>query len=239
MAREISVLITRPQPDADALAQRLSRMGYAPIVAPMTRLEREEREDVSALENRGGAVFTSANGVRSIAEDIPRTVLTGLPNRFVAYCVGARTATAADEAGFANVISADGDASDLIALLRRCEAKRLALFRGEAVAVDLQAALPEIDFEDHVLYRARPVEEMPAALRTQHSVDVALFLSERAAAGFAALARDRNWSQPVALCLSARIAEPLTSLKFRQVDVASRPGLSDLLALLPPLSKAS
>src|ERR1043166_6763943 len=101
------IVITRPQPAAERTAAALRARGHEVLVAPLMRIE-SIPADLSG--NWAGIVMTSANAPGAI--DRIETLLA-LP----LYAVGERSAQAAREAGFKNVISADGAAADLVKVL--------------------------------------------------------------------------------------------------------------------------
>lgn len=240
MGRAVTLLVTRPQPEADRLAARLRAAGYEALVAPMMRIERAGRAVPADIQDADGVVFTSVNGVRAFAEDL---TAPSVP----AYCVGARTAEAARAAGFETARSADGDAGDLIGLIRNLESapRRLTLYRGAVAAVDLVEALPGIEFLDRVLYRTVAAERFPKSVETalrDGLVDGVLLLSADTARAFASLARAAglDLSTLDAYCLSNRVASAIEGLGLRSVRVAARPDLDALLDLPPrPASTGS
>ena len=231
MPSAVTVLITRPQPDADTLAVQLQRAGYEPLIAPMTEIQRARKATTSDLDGVDGVVFTSVNAVRAVAED-------GLPvaSALTVFCVGDRTAEAARAAGFPNVVSASGDAGDLAAAISAAQPTRLAHFRGEAVATDLAAQLRPVQIVERVLYRAAPAAAFPdpaaAALRAGR-VDAVLFLSVEAAKAYERL-RDPAWPRPpLAVCISGRVAKEVAARWTTEIRVAAAPDLASSLAELP------
>jgi uroporphyrinogen-III synthase len=101
------VLVTRSEPGASETAQRLSAMGFQPVVEPLFDIEPIEGVALPAFD---ALAFTSANGVRVFAKLSPRRDVP-------VFCVGARTADEARGAGFGDVKSADGDVSALARLI--------------------------------------------------------------------------------------------------------------------------
>ena len=96
------VLVTRSEPGASETGDRLIAAGYLPIIEPVFVIEPIPVE----VPFFDALAFTSANGARQFATLSPR-------RDDPVFCVGARTAEAAREAGFKNVTSADGDADAL------------------------------------------------------------------------------------------------------------------------------
>src|SRR6266568_2381430 len=104
----MAVLVTRPDPDAEATAASLRGRGYEVLLAPMLRFEPVAfHDDMEALY--GAVIVTSANAVRGLEPHLKGHRLLELP----LFAVGEHTADAARRAGFTHVVSANGDAANL------------------------------------------------------------------------------------------------------------------------------
>jgi uroporphyrinogen-III synthase len=231
------LLITRPREDADALAEILRARGHVPVVAPVMEL-RTMAGPPLPLENVQAVIATSANGVRALRG---RTSKRDLP----LYAVGPQTAEAAREAGFAPVVSADGDSSALVELVagQADPAKGTLLHAaGAETAGRLRQALQAKGFtvETVVLYEAAPVASLPpeadSALRAGLADGVLLF-SPRSAKTFATLVSEAHLEGTIAsleaYCISAATAAALAPLTFARMAVAGEPNQSAMLALIP------
>ena len=103
--------MTRPEPAASRTGRRLAEMGYEPVLLPLARA-------VSLASSLPDAHFdavavTSANAFLHMEAATLRP-FTALP----LFAVGARTAHAARNAGFARVTEGGGDAGQLAATMR-------------------------------------------------------------------------------------------------------------------------
>ena len=232
-------LVTRPADEAERVAAALRTRGHEVVLAPLLRIETIEDADFG--QGPWAAVlFTSANAVRALTPH-RRDELTALP----VFAVGPRTAEAAQAAGFSTIISAEGNAADLV----RVTAERLGNIRtpllylaGNDRARDLARDLSaeNIRVETVVVYRALAATRLPAparqALQTR-SLDGILHYSRRSSAIFLDCAMaDGLTEQARALthyCLSARAAEPLMAAGVSNIRIASRPDDSALLELIP------
>jgi uroporphyrinogen-III synthase len=237
----VRLLVTRPVPDGERSAAMLRARGHEVVVAPVLRME-----IVAAAFGQGpfaALVITSGNAMRALASHPRRDELARLP----VFAVGARSAEAAREAGFSDVVSADGDVSDLVGLLVARFAGLgvpLLYLAGEDRAGDLAGALAAhgVSVETAVVYRAVPVEAFPTQLRAALAaapIDGVLHYSRRSAAAFLAGAAAAGLLQPALsaehFCLSAAVAIPLTQAGARSVRIASAPDEASLVALLSPL----
>lgn len=242
----MAVLVTRPLPDAEATADNLRNLGFAVVMAPMLSFEPfgfAEDSDVRF----GGIIATSANALRAVAPHLQGSRLLALP--FLA--VGERTAAAACAAGFANVLSAKGDAAalrDLVveaAKARKLKKKSPLLYlAGEEVSRDLAGELGERGFEviTHIAYRMVPAKNLPRKAFESFAagqIEAVLHYSRRSARAFVEAVRAGGVEiSALALpqcCLSAAVAEIVREAGAAQVTVAASP---DEIALFEALKRA-
>lgn len=233
------VLVTRPEPAAERTAAALLARGHDVWKLPLMQIEPLAAD----LAGKWGAVIiTSANAPAAIAADPAREALRKLP----LFAVGARSAEAARQAGFADVTSAGGDIRDLVQLLRgrKADAKAPLLYlAGEDRAADLIGGLAAhgITAEMRVVYRAVSAPFPPELVAALEAGDVqaVLHFSKRSAENYLAGARSAGISeQALAVrhyCLSAQVAAPLAAAGAKRVAVAPRPEEAALVEL-PPLS---
>jgi len=234
------LLVTRPDPDNARTAAALRSRGHEVTLAPVLRVEPEAAADFS-----GGPwaalLITSANAARAVAAHPRRDALLGIP----VLAVGRRSAEAAQAAGFAEVVSADGNADDLARLVAARAPSGanhpLLWLAGEDRAGDLAGALAPHAITVHtvVVYRAVAETTLPdevrAALETGR-LDGVLHYSRRSADAFDAIAMaagiDLKSLPTKHYCLSAQVAAPLTQIGVASIVVAARPDEAALLALL-------
>ncbi|MCK0208247.1 uroporphyrinogen-III synthase [Starkeya koreensis] len=229
------VLVTRPQPDAQATAARLAAAGHQSIVDPMLAVE--AIADARLPDGRFDAVvLTSVNGARLLGRRSEFEAIGALP----LYTVGHRTAAAADHSGPMHI--AGGNGAALVGLLRATlpRGARLLHVAGEERAVDLGAALAGdgIHTELFVIYRTVPARALAAATlaaAAAGAIDAAFHFSPRTAATLAARASAAGASAHFRhirhLCFSANVAAPLAAEGWR-TEVAAAPTEEALFALI-------
>lgn len=183
-------------------------------------------------------MFTSANGVAAFA------ALGGV-ERFAAlpvFAVGQATAAAAGAAGWRQVVSADGDAGDLAALIRR-EGTGLRLLApntrprllapgAEQPAADLPALTGDAAALTPLpVYRAEPTPDA-----APDDFDAVLVHSPRAARELAVRmspdAAGRSTGARIAVAISEAAAAPLTGPVFARIAIAPRPDEASLITTL-------
>lgn len=232
------VLVFRPLEDAERSAQSLRERGKDPVVAPLFQVlptgEKPPKGPFDAL------VLTSANAVPAL-EGLPKSWRGVLP----AFCVGTRTADAAEKLGF-TAHSARGGRAELLALIleQLPKGQKLLLVAGRDRHEDLPQQLGDAGHEVTIwtAYEAKAVDALPApaadALR-DGSADAALHYSARSAEIFFDLAGKAGLTEQAQalpqLALSVAIAAPLISAGSDTVLVAEHPEEAALFAALDQL----
>jgi uroporphyrinogen-III synthase len=229
------ILITRPIEDARPLADALEERGIAVLIEPLLEIRHLDDAEID-LTDVQALLFTSANGVRAFAALSPRRDLK-------VFTVGDGSADAARQAGFATVESAKGDIEALAALVvDRLKAEDGTLFHaaGTVTAGDLKTRLEGLGYQVRraQLYEAKIATALSTETRanlTLGGIDAVLLFSPRTAATFADLWRNAgspSLDRIQAICLSAAVAREIGSLGWAGVEIADRPDLPSMLALV-------
>ncbi len=218
------VWVTRAEPGAARTADRLTALGFEPVVVPLLTLAPLPGALNAAPEPEAVAVLalTSPNGVEAFAPLIPRF------RDHPVFAVGDATAEAARAAGFADVRSAAGDIHALARLIA-AEAPPGPLLAPGArePAGDLPALLP-----------GRPVQRLPvyAAFETHApapgAFDAVMLHSPRAARALATDLPRAASSGRLAVCISDAAAAPLRPFDFTQIRIAAAPDEPSMLSAL-------
>jgi uroporphyrinogen-III synthase len=235
----VRLLVTRPEPDGERTAALLRSRGHEVLVWPLLRIEPIADAELGTGP-WGAVVFTSANAVRAIAAHRRFGELAGLP----AHAVGARTRAAAVAAGFAPVMSADGDMDDLVRLIAaKPPGLPLLYVAGDARAGDLVGALQAhgLRVETMIAYRSVMVTELAPDVRAALAagrIDAVLHYSARTAAAFVAAVSAAGLGdlscQLKHLCLSAEVAAPLAAAGATSIEIAGEPNEHALLGRIGP-----
>jgi uroporphyrinogen-III synthase len=214
------IWVTRAQPGADRSAERLTALGFTPVVMPLLEIRRlDVQPDLTGVD---ALVFTSINGVSAYAALSP---IPGLP----VFTVGEATARAARDAGFTKIRSADGDVVALAALIRD-EAAGLSLLH-------LGAAEPAGDLAGLVGTAARvAAQPLYRAVETHASPpgawDLVLLHSPRAARALAASLPAGAATDRIAVAISPAAGAPLDGLGLAEIRLAATPDETGMLAAL-------
>ena len=230
----VKMLVTRPEPDAQATLARLDALGISAVAAPvMVR----QTLDASLPPPDGftAMVLTSANAVRALAE---RGVLEQYRHLPV-FAVGDRTARDASEAGFERVSSAAGALQDLVNAMTIARMRGPIFYpTGKHQSADLAKALAPLGVmvATAKVYDMVAIDALPAQILAELGGEIGAVLaySRRTAEIFATLAtslpRDKR-SRLAMLCLSETVAEPLLEARFSRISLADRPDEDAMMAL--------
>jgi uroporphyrinogen-III synthase len=234
----MKVWITRAEPGAGETAKRLIALGHEPLVAPLLVVRRlvEARPDLTDI---GALAFTSANGVRAFADLSDRRDLP-------VFAVGEATATAARQAGFADVDAGPRDVAALAAAI----AARPDAFQGAVLHAGAAEPAGDLAGPLHaagIAVRACPLYETVAAdapsaaeLDRMAQAQAVLLHSPKAARILASLSPEPlNLSGAHLLGLSPACLAPLADRPAAGRHSPSAPNDADLLALLAPLEPAA
>jgi uroporphyrinogen-III synthase len=238
-------IVTRPEADARAVAQRLESAGHEVVKAPLMAIAR--RPGVIPQRRYRAVLITSANGARALADHPDRQRLAGAE----AHAVGPASAAAMRAAGWTVVHQAQGDVAGLIAAVRAhlqpAEGPLLHV-SGETVTGDLEGALARSGFavDRVVLYAAEPARALPptaARALTTGWADAVLLYSPRTAEIWVRLTAAAGLGTAAAmlrhLCLSEAVAKRIrAAFPEAPVAIAARPE-EDAMAALALMTAAA
>jgi uroporphyrinogen-III synthase len=234
------LLVTRPQPEAEALARRLEALGHEAIIEPLVAVELDDKARLST-SGVAAVIATSSNGLRALARR--PAALAKLKGQRL-YAVGPATARLGAELGFADIVTGPGDAAGLAEVITHTSspgAGPLLHLAGQDLAFDIADALTRrgLAVVSVVLYRTVPATRLSDATLqalAERRLDGVILMSPRTAATWAGLVSSHGIedaaSVPTHFCLSRSIAGALIALKGLPIRVAGAPDTEELLALV-------
>ncbi len=230
----MSVLITRPEADAQSLRSEVEALGYRVMVEPLLRIEPLAAAPLD-LDGVQALVLTSTHAVAALGERAK-----ALP----VFTVGDATAASARDAGCRRVMTASGDVRDLSQLLiEKCRPEHGVILHlsGEIVRKGLEEHLVAngFSFRRQVTYRALAAErlsdDLVASWRRRTIGAVLLFSPRTAEILVRLLIRHRlegHVDTTAAICLSVATATPCRVLEWRAIQAAAQPNRDALLKAL-------
>lgn len=225
MADRPKVWITRTQSGATKSAKAFWDAGYHPIISPLLRIT--PAVDRPPMPSRDAVlIITSQNAMKVLTE-------VTSDRSWPVVCVGNATARLAKEAGFLNVVSADGASEDVTRIILNTPSWQGRPFihiagqevRGSIVE-DLQRA--GLQAQRHIYYLSEPVQTWPD-VDISNLVAVALYSPK----GAEALRRpEPDLRHVMAISLSPAIDAALGDLAVKSRHVAVRPNEAALIRAL-------
>jgi len=210
------LLILRPEPEAQATAERARSLGLKPIVCPLfggVAVPWDQPEG-----QFDAIMVTSAAAIRF--GGVPLSAYHGLP----LYAVGAATAEAARVAGFAEVHAGGGGVDAVIARIAADSRNRVLYLAGRDQTAHAE---PPFEYVTVIVYAMDPLP--PPALPADA---VALIHSKRAGERLAEIIRDRATIDVVAISSKAASG---AGTGWRSVRWPDEPTDAAMLALAAPL----
>lgn len=228
------VLVLRPDDGARRTIARLHELGHEAISSPV--LETVATNEPAPAGAFDGLIATSAQAFLHADPALLQTFLQ-LP----LFCVGARTAAAAREAGFPAVGIKEPDAARLAESIARAPLKRFLYLAGRDRKANLEGALGEagVVVTPWVTYEARAAAALSeAALRALRDgrFDAAFHFSRRSAAIFCDLvgiAGLENEARALLhVCISTDAASGLHALSPPGLRIAEAPDEAHMIERL-------
>lgn len=234
------VLVTRPDPDGLKMKGLLNERGHDATVEPLLSVSYDATDSID-LEGVTSLIATSRYGLMALAND-PGALEQA--KALTVFAVGSATALMARQLGFHRVVTGPGTAAGLVPMIASTfdPSEELMLYlAGERVATDLAGELGAHGFRVstsivyRMLHRTRFTDET-RDLIADGEIDAVMLMSADTAGVYSRLIRQQNLL-PMArgiqhLCLSEAIAARLAPLTGIPVDVAARPTIEEMLALV-------
>lgn len=235
----MSLLLTRPYPQAEETASQLREAGYRVLIAPaITVGESPEAANLIApLTDELCIILTSRVALEAAARH-------GLPHSTQLYVTGQPLGELARQRGYRRVISAGGNARSLYERLLRDfpdpqQAPKIVWLCGNHRSFALDAALCEAGYhvQAREVYHSQPAEalsEMAVTALKRGTIAAVLLYSRLSAQSFEQLATRHEvpLHTTTALCISEAIAQTLTRPDWADIHISDGPAIDNVLSCL-------
>ena len=228
------VLVNRSEPAASQTAKQLRQLGHQPVVIPLFDLiDLQTEMPVSEFD---GIVFTSRNAV----EVLKRRQWTPKDPGIFTFCVGQKTAAAAETLGLSNVRFATGGGRALAELISQTmpSGRKLLYPSTPDRTFDMDKALrpSRIDVETTEIYQTRFRKKAEKELKDEFrktQIDAVLVFSERSGRHLSELLSSTNLCETLKNTLLIGISETAVSslrhLNWQKIHIADQPNEASLL----------
>jgi len=226
------ILLTRPLEDIQELILKFQELGHVVSHMPVIKIEKVNYKSINFSEF-SGIIFTSSNAIKYLDTRI-------IDKNKICFCVGSATEKKARSAGFQNVISADGNVSNLKELILQNfnpSSGKLLYVSGEVTTNDLDQDLISngYDVKRIINYTARSIENLDEKFiekLKQKMPDIVYVYSQNSALSFLKLIKNYNlsdfWMNTNLMCISEKTSSILNEIKWKKIFIFS-PGEEEFL----------
>ncbi len=226
------ILLTRPLEDIQELILKFQEFGHVVSHMPVIKIEKVNYKSINFSEF-SGIIFTSSNAIKYLDTRI-------IDKNKICFCVGSATEKKARSVGFQNVISADGNVSNLKELILQNfnpSSGKLLYVSGEVTTNDLDQDLISngYDVKRIINYTARSIENLDEKFiekLKQKMPDIVYVYSQNSALSFLKLIKNYNlsdfWMNTNLMCISEKTSSILNEIKWKKIFIFS-PGEEEFL----------
>jgi uroporphyrinogen-III synthase len=219
------ILLTRPLEDIQELILKFQELGHVVSHMPVIKIEKVNYKSINFSEF-SGIIFTSSNAIKYLDTRI-------IDKNKICFCVGSATEKKARSAGFQNVISADGNVSNLKELILQNfnpSSGKLLYVSGEVTTNDLDQDLISngYDVKRIINYTARSIENLDEKFiekLKQKMPDIVYVYSQNSALSFLKLIKNYNlsdfWMNTNLMCISEKTSSILNEIKWKKIFIFS------------------
>ena len=226
------ILLTRPLEDIQELILKFQELGHIVSHMPVIKIEKVNYKSINFSEF-SGIIFTSSNAIKYLDTRI-------IDKNKICFCVGSATEKKARSVGFQNVISADGNVSNLKELILQNfnpSSGKLLYVSGEVTTNDLDQDLISngYDVKRIINYTAKSIENLDEKFIEKLKLkmpEIVYIYSQNSALSFLKLIKNYNlgdfWMNTNLMCISEKTSSILNEIKWKKIFIFS-PGEEEFL----------
>ena len=226
------ILLTRPLEDIQELILKFQELGHVVSHMPVIKIEKVNYKSINFSEF-SGIIFTSSNAIKHLDTKL-------IDKNKICFCVGSATEKKARSAGFQNVVSTDGNVSNLKELILQNfnrSSGKLLYISGEVITNDLDQDLISngYDVKRIINYTAKPIENLDEKFIEKLKLkmpEIVYIYSQNSALSFLRLIKNYNlgdfWMNTNLMCISEKTSSILNEIKWKKIFIFS-PGEEEFL----------
>ena len=226
------ILLTRPLEDIQELILKFQELGHVVSHMPVIKIEKVNYKSINFSEFNG-IIFTSSNAIKHLDTKL-------IDKNKICFCVGSATEKKARSVGFQNVISTDGNVSNLKELILQnfnSSSGKLLYISGEVITNDLDQDLISngYDVKRIINYSARSIENLDEKFIEKLKLkmpEIVYIYSQNSALSFLKLIKNYNlsdfWMDTNLMCISEKTSSILNEIKWKKIFIFS-PGEEEFL----------
>jgi len=226
------ILLTRPLEDIQELILKFQELGHVVSHMPVIKIEKVNYKSINFSEF-SGIIFTSSNAIKHLDT-------RSIDKNKICFCVGSATEKKARSVGFQNVISTDGNVSNLKELILQNfnhSSGKLLYISGEVITNDLDQDLISngYDVKRIINYTAKSIENLDEKFIEKLKLkmpEIVYIYSQNSALSFLKLIKNYNlgdfWMNTNLMCISEKTSSILNEIKWKKIFIFS-PGEEEFL----------
>ena len=226
------ILLTRPLEDIQELILKFQELGHVVSHMPVIKIEKVNYKSINFSEF-SGIIFTSSNAIKYLDTRL-------IDKNKICFCVGSATEKKARSVGFQNVISTDGNVSNLKELILQNfnhSSGKLLYISGEVITNDLDQDLISngYDVKRIINYTAKSIENLDEKFIEKLKLkmpEIVYIYSQNSALSFLKLIKNYNlgdfWMNTNLMCISEKTSSILNEIKWKKIFIFS-PGEEEFL----------
>ena len=226
------ILLTRPLEDIQELILKFQELGHVVSHMPVIKIEKVNYKSINFSEF-SGIIFTSSNAIKHLDTRL-------IDKNKICFCVGSATEKKARSVGFQNVISTDGNVSNLKELILQnfnYSSGKLLYISGEVITNDLDQDLISngYDVKRIINYTAKSIENLDEKFIEKLKLkmpEIVYIYSQNSALSFLRLVKNYNlsdfWMDTNLMCISEKTSSILNEIKWKKIFIFS-PGEEEFL----------
>ena len=226
------ILFTRPLEDCHEMILKFKSLGNEVSHLPLISIEGLRHESFNYSDFKG-IIFTSSNAIKFLNTK-------NIDKKMVCFCVGSATEKKALNAGFQNVIAADGNVEnlkELILLNFNSSDGKLLYVSGEIVSnnLDQQLISGGYNVKRIINYRTNPIEKYNQSFIEKMKLkmpEIVYIYSQNSAINFLKVIKDYQlealWMNTNLMCIGEKTSSILNEIKWKKIFLFN-PGEEEFL----------
>tara|TARA_A100001011_G_scaffold335690_1_gene364748 strand:- start:737 stop:1435 length:699 start_codon:yes stop_codon:yes gene_type:complete len=226
------ILLTRSLEDCSEMIIRFKSLGHQVSHLPLLSIDKINYGEINFSEYKG-IIFTSTNAVKFLN-------VKSIDKNLLCFCVGSATEKKTRSLGFQNVISAEGNVSNLKELiLQNFDQKngKLIYVSGELISSDLDQQLIKEGYRINriINYRAnhnKKFDEIFLKDLKKNMPDIVYIYSQNSALSFLNFVKiyksEKLWMNTNLMCISEKTSSILNEIKWKKIFLFN-PGEEEFL----------
>ena len=226
------ILLTRPLEDCSEMILKFKLLGNQVSHLPLLSIEKINYEKINFLDYKG-IIFTSANAIRFLD-------LKAIDKKILCFCVGIATEKKAKASGFLNIISAEGNVTNLKEMiLKNFNQKegKLIYVSGEIISDNLHQQLSKegYNIKRIINYKTNHVENFNEDFVNELKLnipEIVYIYSQNSALSFLKFIKvyrsENLWMNTNLMCIGEKTSAILNEIKWKKIFLFN-PGEEEFL----------